>query len=63
MTTERCGQVFPHWVELGWVLWSGTGQRERMFNIEYRRCTAPVVALKRKDGFVFQLCAEHGASP
>lgn len=55
----QCGQVLPYWVDIGWVQWAGHAEREKMFNIEYRRCTNPPLPAVAKGGFVYHLCAEH----
>lgn len=57
--TERCGLVSPFWVRLGWVQWAGTGQKEPLMNIEYRRCTKPATEPVERDGLEFRLCLGH----
>ena len=59
----QCCLVYPFWVRLGWVHWAGTPERERLMNIEYRRCAAPaVMAPTLRDGFAFRWCEEHAAA-
>lgn len=57
MKWDRCGRVSPFWVDIGWVKWVGTSMlgasREKLYNIEYRRCTLPPVPGT-------YLCPEHG---
>lgn len=56
---SQCGLVSPFWVVLGTVHWAGTAAREKLMNIEYRRCTN-AGELCERDGFVGYRCSEHG---
>lgn len=55
----QCGQVYPVWVDRGWVQWTGTAQRERLFSIEYRRCLEPALEPTPWGDFMFDWCAAH----
>jgi hypothetical protein len=59
--TPRCGRVSPYWVQLGWVKFADHPQREKLMNIEYRRCPRDGDTLLRHDGFTFEVCPEHAA--
>ena len=57
----QCGQVTPEWVDIGWVCWSGTPEREKLFTIRYLRCTSTPLPPVQRDGFTHHLCAAHAA--
>ncbi len=56
---KQCGAVRPFWVDIGWVHWAGVPEREKMYNIVYRRCEHPPLPPVVRDGFTHHLCEGH----
>jgi len=56
---KQCGAVRPFWVDIGWVRWAGSPEREKMYNIVYLRCKHSPLPPVILDDFTYYLCPAH----
>lgn len=54
----HCGRVNPFWVQLGWVKFADHPSKERLMNIEYRRCQSTEATPSPWNGFIVSLCKD-----